>query len=90
MSRFWVIFGAAALVAYATVIFLGGLASGRWAWGLIFAVSIVIIVVDWLRLRGSDQPAATVADRMIAGTMVIALGLVLSASRYIEVWLASE
>lgn len=83
----WVIAGVALLLMEAAGILLGGLVSGGWMWGLLWAGVAVAAMVGWLQLRGSNQPAQVVADRMIAGTTVALLGLAMRGFHEIEAWL---
>jgi hypothetical protein len=68
-------------------ILLGGLVSGGWMWGLLFAGVAVAAMVSWLRLRNSTETAQVVADRMIAVTTVALLGLALRGFHEIEAWM---
>ncbi len=71
----------------ATGILLGGMVSGEWMGGLIWAGVAVGAMVGWLRLRNSTEPAQVVADRMIAGTTVALMGLALRGFHQLEAWM---
>jgi hypothetical protein len=87
LSRVWVITGAALLLMEAAGILVGGLVSGGWMWGLLWAGVAVAAMMGWLQLRDSHEPAQVVADRMIAGTTVALLGLAIRGFHEIEAWL---
>jgi hypothetical protein len=87
LSTFWVVWCAAVLVFEAVGILLGGIVSGGWLYGLLFAGVAVKVTIDWLRLRRSSESAQTVADEMIGGTMVALLGLAFRGFRELEAWM---
>jgi hypothetical protein len=79
MSRFWVTLIAVGLVFHGLAILGGGIASGRWGLGVVFAVVAVIATVEWLMLRKSAESAQAVADRMILSTLGALFGAALFA-----------
>jgi hypothetical protein len=79
-------FIAAWLTGAAVILLVGGFVSGAWLGGLLWGIGAVVALFDWLRLRKSNEPAQVVADRMIAMTMFMLLGLVLPAAEAIHAW----
>jgi hypothetical protein len=82
-----VIAGAALLLMEAAGILVGGLVSGGWMWGVLFAGVAIAAMVGWLQLRNSTESVQVVADRMIAGTSMALLGLALRGFHEIEAWM---
>jgi hypothetical protein len=87
LSRLRVIVRTGLLLMEAAAILLGGLVSGGWLWGLLFAVVAVAALVSWVRLRSSTEPAEVVADRMVDVTTVALFGLALRGFYEIEAWM---
>jgi hypothetical protein len=69
------------LGAETTMIVVAGVESGRWGWGLAFAVGAIAALIDWWRVRSRSDEARAVADRMVGFTAFAFLGVAMALWR---------